>query len=37
MNWDVLADRGDILAGRLPPGQTRVILTKFTSTHSGAI
>ena len=29
MNWDVLADRGDILAGRLPPGQTRVIFDEI--------
>ena len=25
LNWDVLADREDILAGRLPSGQTRII------------
>jgi len=26
LNWDVLADRDDIIAGRLPAGQSRIIL-----------
>jgi len=29
LNWDVLADREDILAGRLPAGQTRVIFDEI--------
>ncbi|MDE2723794.1 MAG: AAA family ATPase, partial [Gemmatimonadota bacterium] len=29
LNWDVLADREDILAGRLPSGQTRVIFDEI--------
>ncbi len=33
LNWDVLADREDILAGRLPPAQSRVI---FDEVHKYA-
>ena len=29
LNWDVLTDREDILAGRLPSGQTRVIFDEI--------
>lgn len=29
LNWDVLADREDILAGRLPSGQTRIIFDEI--------
>ena len=29
LNWDVLADREDILAGRLPSGQSRVIFDEI--------
>jgi len=29
LNWDVLADRENIMAGRIPPGQPRVILDEI--------
>lgn len=29
LNWDVLADRDDIIAGRLPAGQVRIIMDEI--------